>query len=137
MKVFIDRWFWRILAVAVTASLWVIAIKLPGSITSDAWAGMKKEDGDEKYALTRLEYAQIHLNTHPHIRIMTPHLMSEYHVTENGIENIVVYDKGRWESPEKFKAELLKRDTNAMAAMQLIGFKDFQAGDIRRKLEAF
>ncbi|MBI2191723.1 MAG: hypothetical protein HYU36_07050 [Planctomycetes bacterium] len=127
---FLDRWFWRMLALALTICFFILAVKLPGNVCPQVFAAVRKEDAEEKHPLTRLEYAQILLNSHPDIRILTPHLASEYRVTENGVENIVIYDKTVW-SPDKLRAEILKRHNNVLAAMQSIGFKDFQAGDIR------
>jgi|GEM_PF-2086463 len=133
MKKFTDRWFWRIMSVVVGGALWVIAMKLPSSITSEAQAGMKKKESYEKYPLNRMEYAQLLLNTHPYMRILTPHLTSEFLVTEESVLHQVTYDKTMWQE-KKIENLLNDRHKNAVSIMnKKLGFEDFELADIETR----
>lgn len=133
MKNFTDRWFWRIMSVVVGGALWVIAMKLPSSITSEAHAGMKKKESYEKYPLNRMEYAQLLLNTHPYMRILTPHLTSEFLVTEESVLHQVTYDKTMWQE-KKIENLLNDRHKNAVSIMnKKLGFEDFELADIETR----
>jgi len=136
MAKLIDRWFWRGLAVLVAGALWVIALRAPWELTPSAQAGMKPEEQQESYDLSRKEYAQLLLNSHPYIRILTPHLTSEYLVMDNSVLHLITYDKKLWDEI-KIKKILDVRHRNAVTTMKALGFKGFELGDLQEKFEPY
>ena len=131
-----DRWFGRGIAVALVGALWCIALKLPGDLTPGAQAGMKKAELGAKHDLTTKEYAQLLLNSHPYIRILTPHLTSEYVVKENAVMHVITFDKEIW-TKEKIAPILNGRHQNAVTAMKGLGLKDFQLADIQTEFQGY
>ncbi|MDA1141974.1 MAG: hypothetical protein O3B01_25715 [Planctomycetota bacterium] len=132
----LDSWYWRGVAFIIAGGLWATALSLPGSLESSANAAMDKKEQHEPYALTRKEYAQLLLNSHPYIRILTPHLTSEYLVAETGVHHLITYDKNLW-GEEKIKQILDVRHKNAVTTMRALGFKDFNQNDIVVKYEPY
>ncbi|MDP6119249.1 MAG: hypothetical protein QF437_25230 [Planctomycetota bacterium] len=132
----LDRWYSRGMAVIIAGGLWAVALGLPGSLESSAHAGMDKKEQHEPYALTRKEYAQLLLNSHPYIRILTPHLTSEYLVAEGAVHHLITYDKNLWDEA-KIKQILDVRHKNAVTTMRALGFKSFNQNDIVVKYEPY